>query len=73
MVRAKKITVQEHIDASISMTYNEKILDYTEITNRPKKANPEKVSTIPRKIYIPPRDHPWRKFTIKSYPQYVQF
>ena len=25
-----------------------------------------------RKVYIPPKDHPWRKFKVRNYPQYAQ-
>ena len=24
-----------------------------------------------RKVYIPPKDHPWRKYKTRSYPQYA--
>jgi len=58
-IRAKKATVEEHIDDSIHIKYNGVSLKYKEIIKRPVKVA-EKIITI-RKEYIPPLDHPWRK------------
>lgn len=63
-IRAKKVTVEEHIDNSIHIKYNGVSLKYKEITQRPVKVA-EKVIKI-RKEYIPPADHPWR-YAIKEY------
>lgn len=73
-IRAKKVLVCEHIDGRISIQYKEETLNYREITNRPKRANDKKkpYEFKIRKVYIPPKDHPWRKYKTRSYPQYAQ-
>ena len=58
-IRAKKVTIEEHIDGSMSIKYNGVSLKYKEIIKRPVKIT-EKVIKI-RKEYIPPADHPWRQ------------
>ncbi|MHB1660704.1 MAG: ISNCY family transposase [bacterium] len=63
-IRAKKVTVEEHIDGSIHIKYNGVSLNYKEIIKRPVKVA-EKIIKI-RKEYSPPLDHPWRK-TFKEY------
>ena len=73
-VRAKKVLVCEHIDERISIEYKGETLNHREITNRPKRASDEKplYEFKLRKVYIPPKDHPWRKYKTRSYPQYAQ-
>ena len=63
-VRAKRVTVEERIDGSMSIKYNGASLKYEEIIKRPPKIA-DKVAKI-RKKYIPPADHPWRR-TFKEY------
>ena len=58
-IRAKKVTIEEHIDGSVHIKYNGASLKYKEIIKRPAKVT-EKVIKI-RKGYIPPLDHPWRQ------------
>ena len=58
-VRAKKATIEERIDGSMSIKYNGASLKYKEIIKRPAKIA-EKVIKI-RKEYIPPAGHPWRQ------------
>ena len=72
--RAKKVLVCEHIDGRISIEYKGETLNHREITKRPKKANDKKTpyEFKIRKVYIPPKDHPWRKYKTRSYPQYAQ-
>lgn len=73
-ISAKKVMVEEHIDGSISIRHKGKVLNYTEIISRAKRLS-EKEKSSPhkeRKVYIPPKEHPWRKFNIRSYPQYAQ-
>jgi len=69
-IRAKKVIVQERIDGSIVITYKDNLLKFKEITERPKKIEPKKKYEFKlRKVFMPPKDHPWRKFKIRSYPQ----
>ena len=58
-IRAKKVTIEEHIDGGVYIKYNGISLKYKEIIKRPAKLT-EKVIKI-RKGYIPPLDHPWRQ------------
>ena len=66
VIRAKMVTVEEHMDGSIHIKYNDAYLDHKEIMQRPIKSA-EKVVGIKKK-YIPPSDHPWRK----SFKEYFQ-
>ena len=72
--RAKKVLVCEHIDERISIQYKGETLNHREITKRPKKANDKKppYEFKIRKVYIPPKDHPWRKYKTRGYPHYAQ-
>jgi len=65
-VRAKKVIVEERIDGSMSIKYNDASLNYKEIIKRPPKITKEIIKI--RKKYIPPADHPWRK----SFKEYFQ-
>ncbi len=61
-VRAKKVCVEERIDGSLVIRYKDSELRYKEITNRPKKEEPQKTYEFKqRKIYVPPANHPWRR------------
>ena len=52
------------------ITYKGKILKFEEITTRPEKIEPKKKHEFKlRRVLIPPTDHPWKRFKIKSYPQ----
>lgn len=58
--RIKQVTVEERLNGKIYLSYNGFKLKYRKIEVRPEKTEePSK----PRKIYIPPQDHPWRKFS----------
>ena len=67
--KAKKVTVEERIDGTIKIyAGKDTSLRYTEITRLPEKKEkkirkPEiRLASLARKKYIPPKDHPWRKF-----------
>jgi len=61
-IRAGKIIVEERIDGSMIIAHKDKILKFKEIINRPKKVVKEKPRYIfkLKKVYVPPKDHPWR-------------
>ena len=71
-VRAKKVIVEERTDGSMLIRHKGAILKFKEITTRPEKiAQPKPY--LPRQVYIPPVDHPWRRFRINpQFPQYEQ-
>lgn len=69
-MRAKKVMVEERVDSSMIIRYKDTELKHKEITNRPKKEEPQKTYEFKlRKIYVPPANHPWRK----SYPHNSQY
>jgi transposase len=71
-IRAKKVIVEERTDGSMLIRHKGAILKFKEITTRPEKiAQPKPY--LPRQVYIPPADHPWRRFKINpQFPQYEQ-
>lgn len=71
-IRAKKVIVEERTDGSMLIRHKGAILKFKEIAARPEKiAQPKPY--LPRQVYIPPADHPWRRFRINpQYPQYEQ-
>ena len=63
-VRAKEVIVEERINGSMLITYKDTNLRFKEITTRPKKKQKESTLCLSKKKYIPPKDHPWRKFRL---------
>ena len=67
-VNAKKVTVEERINGRMLITYRDRHLRYKQITQRPEK---EKESTpyifTIKKVYIPPKDHPYKSFKRSPY------
>lgn len=66
-VKASKVMVQERVDGSMIMTHKGRSLRFKEITERPVREKPGVVLMRTRKPYIPPADHPWRKFKIRKH------
>jgi transposase len=61
--RAKKVVVEERTGGSMAITYKGKILKFTEIGERPKRRKgPGAYRHVPRKVYRPPREHPWNTY-----------
>lgn len=72
-IRAKSVTVEERIDGSMVITYKDKALKFKEITARPEKEEPKKTYEFKiRKVYVPPKDHPWKRY-FRANPQYAQY
>ena len=65
--KASKVIVQDRMDGSMKVTYQGRALRFKEITERPLKENKQPIVTRRRKTYIPPVDHPWRRFKIKNH------
>ena len=65
--RIKSVVVEERIDNTIHITYNNLELKYKKIEKRPLKLKEEKEQLKIRKIHIPTLDHPWRRFKINPY------
>ena len=66
--KASKVIVQDRMDGSMRITYQGQALRFREITERPIRKNKQPVAKKRRKPYIPPADHPWRRFKIKNHP-----
>ena len=58
---AKRVTVEERINGRMFITYRGKRLKYKMITQRPVKESKAVHLSRPKKIYIPPFDHPWKR------------
>ncbi|HUL29431.1 MAG TPA: ISNCY family transposase [Thermodesulfobacteriota bacterium] len=65
--KASKVIVQDRMDGSMRVTYQGRALRFREIAERPQKENQQFIGTRRRKTYIPPADHPWRRFKIKNH------
>lgn len=65
--RIKSVLVEDRLDGSMCVRNNGSYFKYREIApeliRRPEKS--KKVRNRARKVYIPPKDHPWRRFKIK--------
>ncbi|MBL7085396.1 MAG: ISNCY family transposase [Candidatus Omnitrophica bacterium] len=61
---AKKVTVEERINGTMLITYKGKPLKYKQISKKPPQAKPEPKI---RKLYIPPKDHPYKSFKVSPY------
>ena len=67
-IQESKVIVQDRIDGSLRIYYKDRALRFKEITERPPKEKKGPVVARKRKPYIPPSDHPWRRFKIKIHP-----
>lgn len=67
-----KVIVEERLDGKIKIKYKGKYLKMHEVVPE-KIRQPMRSATVqavcPRKPFIPPPNHPWRHWTIKSYPK----
>jgi hypothetical protein len=64
----RTVTVQEYLDGSIHMVYREKQILFKEIEELPRATRVSSLkapATEPKKKYIPPPNHPWRKFNLQ--------
>ena len=60
-IRADKVVVEEKMNGSIEITHNGQALKFKEILIRPEKIDKREFIFKPRKIYIPPVGHPWKR------------
>ncbi|MBA7495466.1 ISNCY family transposase ISTde1 [subsurface metagenome] len=65
--RIKTVMVEDRLDGSMHVRNNGSYFKYREIDPELlRRAEPsKKVRNRARKVYIPPKDHPWRQFKIK--------
>jgi hypothetical protein len=64
--KASKVEVQDRIDGSIKIFYQNQALRFDEITTRPVREEKPRVKEQRRKRYVPPFDHPWKRFKFGS-------
>lgn len=60
-IRTKKVIVEEKIDGTMTITHKGSELRFKEITVRPERQKKPLDAFRPRRKYIPPMDHPWRR------------
>jgi len=68
--RIKRVIVEDRLDGSMHVRNNGTYFKYVEIDPGliRRSGIPKKITDRPRRVYIPPKDHPWRHFKIKTYP-----
>jgi len=71
--RAGKVVVEEYVDGSMAIYHKNTSLKFKEIANRPEKVKekPRYIFKI-KKVYTPPKDHPWRLAAYAHYKHYSQ-
>src|SRR4030065_1556474 len=63
-VNGKEVIVEERVDGSMHIICDNRRLKFKEITSRPvrdKVTEPKTIQSKPKKVCIPPKEHPWRK------------
>lgn len=65
-VKARKVTIEERLNGALYIVSNATSLKYRVITKRPKKETTAKKSRRRRKLYVPPKDHPWRQWVKRT-------
>lgn len=68
-VRTKALIVEERLNGKMYINYNGFSLNYKQIDIKPPKP---KEPFKPRKLYIPPKDHPWRRFRLTGSPGFKE-
>lgn len=73
-IRAKKVMAEEYVNGSMAIYLKDRPLKFKEITQRPQRQESMKRYEVKlKRIYIPPENHPWRRFKINPhYEQYEQ-
>lgn len=70
---AKKVIIEELLNGKMFITYKNKKLEYKKIDKKSEKRKEVETYFKAKKIYIPPKNHPWRQFRIKNNSQnYIQ-
>ena len=64
--RAKRVVVEERLDGSMAIMHKDRSFRFREITKRPERQEKPKPLTL-RRVYIPPPDHPLRKYRTVSF------
>lgn len=64
----RKVMVQEHLDGTVRIVYRDRKVLFTEIKELPRRpmVTQQQLNYEPKRRYIPPPDHPWRRFTLQT-------
>jgi transposase len=65
----RRVMVQEHLDGSIHIAYRDRDVLFTEIKELPRKpmvTHQKQQNSQPKRKYVPPPDHPWRRYSLQS-------
>lgn len=70
-----RVIIEEHLDRSVYINKKDKYLNYIELKEKPLKEIPVKLPaiTLRKTDYIPPVNHPWRKFAFSKKQVKVKF
>ncbi|MFN3533693.1 MAG: ISNCY family transposase [Candidatus Brocadia sp.] len=72
-IKADRVIIEERIDGSMIIAHKDNILKFKEIAARPNKVSEKPRYTFKlKKVYKPPKDHPWRLAAHAHYKQYQQ-
>jgi hypothetical protein len=66
-VHGKEVIVEKRIDGSMLIIYDNRRLKFQEIASKPvreKVIEPKAVKAKTKTVYIPPKDHPWKKYPV---------
>src|SRR3989338_2390410 len=66
-VNGKEVIVEERVDGSMHIICDNRRLKFEEITSRPvrdKVTEPKTIQSKPKKVYIPPKNHPWKRYPV---------
>ncbi len=66
---SSKVMVQEHLDGALHILYRDREVLFTEIKELPREplvTRRKQLTTEPRRKYIPPPGHPWRRFSLQT-------
>jgi len=63
-IRAKGVTIEERLDGRLYIYHKDRQLQYKVIDKRPSK--PKRLYKLRKHRYVPPQDHPYRRFQIKK-------
>jgi len=67
VVHGKEVIVEERVDGSMFIIYDNRRLKFKEITSRPvidKVTEPKAIQSKPKKVCIPPKNHPWKRYPV---------
>jgi transposase len=65
----RKVIVQEHLDGAVRIVHREREVLFTEIKELPQKpmvTQQKQLNSRSKTRYIPPPDHPWRRFSLQT-------